>query len=98
MEMDVLPSNHQVLAMIKGHWPAARTGPSGDYDTICVQLPHSQRGPQVQPARPGRRQSTLTAPALRATGFSRGYPGGRLRCTIRSMVLVKVRRQQGVEQ
>ncbi len=40
IEMDVLPSNHRVLAMIKGHWPAARTGHSGDYNTICAQLPH----------------------------------------------------------
>ena len=37
--MDVLPGNRQVLAMIKGHWPEACTGHSGDYDTICVQLP-----------------------------------------------------------
>jgi acetyltransferase len=36
VEMDVLPSNHQVLAMIKGHWPAARIGHSRDYNTICV--------------------------------------------------------------
>jgi len=37
--MDVLPANHKVLAMIKGHWPQARTGYSRDYDTICIQLP-----------------------------------------------------------
>jgi GNAT superfamily N-acetyltransferase len=37
--MDVLPGNRQVVAMIKGHWPGARTGRSGDYDTICVRLP-----------------------------------------------------------
>ncbi len=37
--MDVLAGNHQVLAMIKGHWPEARTSHSRDYDTICVQLP-----------------------------------------------------------
>jgi GNAT superfamily N-acetyltransferase len=66
VEMDVLPGNHQVLAMIKGHWPAARTGHSRDYNTICVQLPHSQQHrPHVQPARPGRRQSALTATARR---------------------------------
>ena len=37
--MDVLPGNHQALAMIKGHWPAARAGHTRDYDTICIQLP-----------------------------------------------------------
>jgi ribosomal protein S18 acetylase RimI-like enzyme len=37
--MDVLPGNHKVLAMIKGHWPEARTGYSRDYGTIRVQLP-----------------------------------------------------------
>ena len=38
MAMDVLPGNHKVLAMIKDHWPGARTGYSREYDTICVQL------------------------------------------------------------
>jgi GNAT superfamily N-acetyltransferase len=48
--MDVLPGNHQVLTMIKSHWPEARTGHSRDYDTICVQLPHSQQhGPRIGP-------------------------------------------------
>jgi GNAT superfamily N-acetyltransferase len=52
--MDVLPGNHQVLTMIRGHWPEARTGHSRDYDTICVQLPHSQQHrPRVRPTRPG---------------------------------------------
>jgi ribosomal protein S18 acetylase RimI-like enzyme len=37
--MDVLPGNYKVLAMIKGHWPEARTGYSRDYGTIRVQLP-----------------------------------------------------------
>jgi predicted RNA polymerase sigma factor len=41
--MDALPGNHQVLALIAGHWAAARTGHSRDYDTICVQLPHARR-------------------------------------------------------
>jgi L-amino acid N-acyltransferase YncA len=36
--MDVLPGNRQVLAMIKGYWPAARAGHSRDYDTIAVDL------------------------------------------------------------
>jgi GNAT superfamily N-acetyltransferase len=62
--MDVLPSNHQVLAMIAGHWPAAHTGHSPGYDTICIQLPHRQQHrPQARPARPGTRQSARTATA-----------------------------------
>src|ERR1035438_8756052 len=64
--MDVLPGNHQVLAMIKGHWPEARTGHSRDYNTVCAQFPHSQQyRPHVQPARPGTRQSAPTATARR---------------------------------
>jgi len=62
--MDVLPGNHQVLVMIKGHWPAARAGHSRDYDTICVQLPHRQQHRQHgPPARPGTRRSAPTATA-----------------------------------
>jgi GNAT superfamily N-acetyltransferase len=62
--MDVLPSNHQVLAMIAGHWPAAHTGRFPDYDTICIQLPHRpQHRPQARPARPGPRQSARPATA-----------------------------------
>jgi L-amino acid N-acyltransferase YncA len=64
--MDVLPGNHQVLAMIKGHWPAARAAHSRDYDTVCVQLPHRQQHRQrVRPARPGTRRSAPTATAGR---------------------------------
>jgi len=60
--MDVLPGNHRVLAMIKDHWPEARTGHSRDYDTICVRLPHSQQHqPYVPPTRPGTRHSAPTA-------------------------------------
>jgi ribosomal protein S18 acetylase RimI-like enzyme len=39
--MDVLHGNYPALAMIKSRWPAARTRRSRDFDTICVQLPHS---------------------------------------------------------
>jgi L-amino acid N-acyltransferase YncA len=60
--MDVLPGNHQVLAMIKGHWPAAGAAHSRDYDTICIQLAHRQR---VRPVRPGTRRSAPTATAGR---------------------------------
>jgi GNAT superfamily N-acetyltransferase len=64
--MDVLPANRRVLAMIRGRWPAACTGHSRDYDTICVQLPHDQQDrPQVQPGRPGTRRSAVPAAAGR---------------------------------
>jgi ribosomal protein S18 acetylase RimI-like enzyme len=64
--MDVLPGNHQALAMIKGHWPAARTGHCRDYDTICVQLPHArQHRPKLRPAHPSTRRSAPTATAGR---------------------------------
>jgi GNAT superfamily N-acetyltransferase len=36
--MDVLPGNRQVLAMITGHWPAARAAHCRDYDTLCVPV------------------------------------------------------------
>ncbi len=36
--MDVLPGNHQVLAMIARHWPAARTSHAPDYVSIEVRL------------------------------------------------------------
>jgi ribosomal protein S18 acetylase RimI-like enzyme len=36
--MDVLHGNDRAVAMIKGHWPAARTRRSKDCDTLCIQL------------------------------------------------------------
>jgi GNAT superfamily N-acetyltransferase len=64
--MDVLHGNHQVLAMIAGHWPAACTRHSRDYDTICAQLPRGrQRQPHIRPARPDARQSAPMAAAGR---------------------------------
>jgi ribosomal protein S18 acetylase RimI-like enzyme len=64
VEMDVLPANRQVLAMIAGHWPAAHTGHSQGYHTICVRLPHRyQHQPQAQPARPGTRCRPTRCPA-----------------------------------
>ena len=36
--MDVLHGNDRTLAMIKGHWPAARARRSRDCDTLCIQL------------------------------------------------------------
>ena len=54
--MDVMHGNDRALAMIKGHWPAARTRFPRDCHTICVQLPHrDQHRPQARPARPGTR-------------------------------------------
>ena len=38
MAMDVLPGNHQVLAMVAGHWPAARVDHFPDCATIRVSL------------------------------------------------------------
>ena len=41
--MDVLHGNDRALAMIKGHWPAARIGRSRDCDTVCVLLEHDRQ-------------------------------------------------------
>ena len=38
LTMDVLPGNHRVLAMITGHWPAARIGRAQAHDTVCLAL------------------------------------------------------------
>jgi ribosomal protein S18 acetylase RimI-like enzyme len=64
--MDVLHGNHRALAMIAGHWPAASTRRTRDYEAICIQLPQRQRHrPQARPARPGTRQSAPMATAGR---------------------------------
>ena len=36
--MDVMHGNDRAVAMIRGHWPAARTHRYRDCDTICVGL------------------------------------------------------------
>jgi ribosomal protein S18 acetylase RimI-like enzyme len=36
--MDVLHGNGRALAMIKGHWPIARTRRSRECNTLCIQL------------------------------------------------------------
>jgi len=36
--MDVMHGNDRALAMIKGHWPIARTRRSRECNTICIQL------------------------------------------------------------
>jgi GNAT superfamily N-acetyltransferase len=43
LSMDVLPDNHQVLAMIAGHWAAVRTQRDADCVTIQVGLPPARR-------------------------------------------------------
>jgi GNAT superfamily N-acetyltransferase len=41
LEMDVLDGNRQVLAMITGHWPAARVDHNSDGFAIRVRLPQA---------------------------------------------------------
>jgi ribosomal protein S18 acetylase RimI-like enzyme len=41
--MDVLSGNRQVMAMIAGHWPTARTNRSPEYVTIGIELPRRQQ-------------------------------------------------------
>jgi ribosomal protein S18 acetylase RimI-like enzyme len=48
--MDVLPDNRQVLAMIKGHWPAADICRSRESVTIRIQLPQHQQQQRERPA------------------------------------------------
>ena len=50
LSMDVLPDNRQVLAMIAGHWAAARTRRDADCVTVQVALPSARRE-RVTPAR-----------------------------------------------
>ena len=45
LEMDVLDDNHRVLAMVTGHWPAARVDRSRDGLAIRVQLPQASASP-----------------------------------------------------
>jgi ribosomal protein S18 acetylase RimI-like enzyme len=58
--MDVLHGNDRALAMIKGHWPDARTRRSRDCDTICVQLVDDQQ--HQPPARLARLSTRQSAP------------------------------------
>jgi GNAT superfamily N-acetyltransferase len=51
LTMDVLPGNRRMLAIIAGHWPAARIEDSADFATFRIRLPrHRQQRPQAQPA------------------------------------------------
>jgi GNAT superfamily N-acetyltransferase len=64
--MDVMHGNDRALAMIKGHWPAARARRCRDCLTIHVQLAdYQERWPRVLPARPRTRQATAPAAAGR---------------------------------
>ena len=45
LEMDVLDSNRQVLAMVTGHWPAARVDRNSDGFAIRVRLPQVRSSP-----------------------------------------------------
>ena len=45
LEMDVLDANHRVLAMITGHWPAARVDRTSDGLAIRVRLPQASSTP-----------------------------------------------------
>jgi ribosomal protein S18 acetylase RimI-like enzyme len=74
MTMDVLHGNHQVLAMITGHWAPAHTRSCADCVTVHVRLPqHQQERPHAQPrtrapgaARRGSRQPARPAAQLPA--------------------------------
>jgi L-amino acid N-acyltransferase YncA len=78
--MDVMHGNDRALAMIKGHWPAARTRRSRDCVTIHVQLADYQdRQPPAHLARVENQdqrsertvasRSTATVPALGDIGI-----------------------------
>jgi GNAT superfamily N-acetyltransferase len=45
LEMDVLDGNRQVLAMVTGHWPAARVERTPDGLAIRVRLPQASVTP-----------------------------------------------------
>jgi acetyltransferase len=64
--LDVMHGNDRALAMIKGHWPAARTRRSKDCDTLCIQLADLERRlPPGPPGRLGPRPSAALAAAGR---------------------------------
>jgi GNAT superfamily N-acetyltransferase len=51
LTMDVLPGNRRMLAIIAGHWPAARIEDSADFVTFRGRLPRRwQQRPQRRPA------------------------------------------------
>ena len=64
LSMDVLAGNHQVLAMIAGHWAAERTRRDADCVTIQVGLPSARR----ERVTPARREHVTPAPVPLAAG------------------------------
>jgi acetyltransferase len=64
--MDVMHGNDRALAMIMGHWPAARARRSRDCNTLCIQLADvEQSQPPVLPAHWDARRSAPVATAGR---------------------------------
>jgi L-amino acid N-acyltransferase YncA len=63
--MDVMHGNDRALAMIKGHWPAARTRRSRDCYTICVQLAVDERQQPLELPLPDTQRSAPMATAGR---------------------------------
>jgi L-amino acid N-acyltransferase YncA len=63
--MDVMHGNDRALAMIKGHWPAARTRRSRDCCTICVQLAVDERQQPLELPLPDTQRSAPMATAGR---------------------------------
>ena len=63
--MDVMHGNDRALAMIKGHWPIARTRRSRDCNTLCIELADDQQHQSKELPRPGTRQPAPLAAAGR---------------------------------
>jgi len=69
LSMDVLPANQRALAMIAGHWAAARTERGADCLTIRAGLRRDQgeyRNPVTVRVPPAERSVRLAAPAALA--------------------------------
>ena len=64
LTMEVLPDNREVLAMISGHWPAARTRRAG-----CVTIEIG-----LSPARRPRMTRSASSPTVATRGRAAG-PG-----------------------
>ena len=73
LSMDVLPGNHDVLAMISDHWPAVRTSSGADCVTLMVGLPPAQPPrPPAAPARPRARRRRAGPGPVMVTSPSTG--------------------------
>ncbi len=75
VSLDVLPSNRAVLAMLTSHWPAARTGHSGDSVTVQLQLLPQQTERQLA--------GTAASPRAAYPGWSDGAAVTRARSSAR---------------